>query len=138
MSTRGRELVENEEQCENKKMKSIVVEEQEQEEGSESGFVDLDQDTLHDVLKRVDEVTLMRVARVNKLWRKVAGECLPAILGPLVNGVAPLGFTPGRYNLAVSLLAYERVNLPQVAKPPPLDFYSIDPQVFSSQIGPWV
>ena len=46
MSPRGRELVENEEQYENKKMKSIVVEEQEQEEGSESetGFVDLDED----------------------------------------------------------------------------------------------
>ena len=77
----GRELVENEEQYENKKMKSIVVEEQEQEEGSESetGFVDLDWDTLLNVLERVDVVTLGRAACVNKLWREVAlDERLPA------------------------------------------------------------
>ena len=73
MSPRGCELVENEEQGKNKKMKSIVVEEQEQEqeEGSESGFVDLDNDTLHNVLKRVDMVTLGRAACVNKLWSKL-------------------------------------------------------------------
>ena len=78
MSPRGRELVENEEQDENKKMKSIVVEEQEQEEGSEreseTGFVDFDQDTLRNLLKRVDAVTLGRAECVNKLWRKVARD----------------------------------------------------------------
>ena len=82
-------------------------------------------------------VNLMRVACVNRLWRKVARALQfwePIVLGPSINDVGPPGFISCRNGL---LLDYHRVILPQVAKPPPLDFYSINPQVFSSQIGPW-
>ncbi|KAF3949006.1 hypothetical protein CMV_025063 [Castanea mollissima] len=122
MCPRGRGLVENEEQYENKKMKSIVVEEQEEEEeegsGSEreTGFVDLNQDMLHNVLKFVDMVTLGRAACVNKLWSKVALDD----------------------RLWAPFIIYRRRGLPwafhrMILRPPP-----IDPQVFSRQIEPWV
>ncbi|KAM4129394.1 hypothetical protein ACJW30_01G019500 [Castanea mollissima] len=37
-----------------------------------TGFVDLDEDTLLEVFKRVDMKTLLRVACVNKLWYTTA------------------------------------------------------------------
>ena len=149
MNSCGRGLVESEEQDENKKMKLIVVEEQEQEEGSESesesrtGFVDLDPDTLLNVLKRVDAdaVTLGRAACVNKLWREVAlDERLwePIVKRILIN-MFPLnpsdkfehlidekGF---RYLFHSFYKFLRKSSLPQN-----LDFYSID---FSKKIRPW-
>ena len=153
MSPRGRELVENEEQYENKKMKSIAVEEQEQEEGSESesetGFVDLDQDTLFNVLQRVDAVTLRRAECVNKLWRKVAqdGRLWEPIatrfwasigrlesLDKIRHCLRPVIFRWALHGRNIILL--EKYISSDFNSIP--DFYSIDPQVFSRQIRPWV
>ena len=153
MSPRGRELVENEEQDEKKKMKSIVVEEQVQEEGSESesetGFVDLDQDTLLNVLQRVDLLTLRRAGCVNKLWRKVAQDdrlwepivtrfwASRGMLKSLDNIRRYLRFSTVRRALRIcSPIDLENFIRSDFNSIP--DFYSIDPQVFSSQIRPWV
>ena len=152
MSPRGRELVENEEQDENKKMKSIVVEEQEQEEGSESesesetGFVDLDQDTLLNVLKRVDLVTLGRAECVNKLWSKVARDDrlwepiatrFWASTGRLEVSKDYLRWMSFRQAFRASNPRYLGYNTASDFNSIP-DFFSIDPQVFSSQKRPWV
>ena len=150
MSPRGRELVENEEQDENKKMKSIVVEEQEQEEGSEreseTGFVDFDQDTLLNVLKRVDLVTLGRAECVNKLWSKVARD--DRLWEPIATR---FWASTGRLEVSKDYLRWMSFRQAFRASNPIYlgnytasyfnsipDFYSIDPQVFSSQIRPWV
>ncbi|KAM4129396.1 hypothetical protein ACJW30_01G019700 [Castanea mollissima] len=154
---RGRELVENEEQYENKKMESIVVEEQEEEEEgsegeSETGFVDLDQDTLRNVLERVDAVTLGRAQCVNKLWRKVASD--DRIWEPIavkfwvgIGGRESLdkmihfsrgtGFGPAVCYWMHLYVGESNFNTPSDYNSIP-DFNSIDPQVFSSQIEPWV
>ncbi|KAL0017481.1 hypothetical protein SO802_004550 [Lithocarpus litseifolius] len=145
MKPRRRGLVESEEQGENKKMKSIVVEEQ--EEGSESrsgtGFVDLDRDSLYNVFKRLDAVSLGRAECVNKQCRMVAQDWR------LWEPFATMFWTSrGGY---VSVDAFRNVirmtGFPRIVytkiilrmmKHLPLDFYSIDPRVFSRQIKPWV
>ena len=154
MSPGGRELVENEEQDEKKKMKSIVVEEQVQEEGSESesetGFVDLDQDTLFNVLQRVDAVTLGRAMCVNKLWRMVGED--DWLWGPIATSFwASNGGLEFLDNIKIHFLHRMGFRQAFCAIYPSYfgkykasdsnsipDFYSIDPQVFSSQIRPWV
>ncbi|KAM4129397.1 hypothetical protein ACJW30_01G019800 [Castanea mollissima] len=79
MKKRG--LAENheqeEEQQEDKKMKRIRVEEEEEEENeeeNESGFVNLDENLLYEVLKHVDARTLGSAACVSKLWHKTVQD----------------------------------------------------------------
>ncbi|XP_030924878.1 F-box protein GID2-like [Quercus lobata] len=146
MNSCGRGLVESEEQDENKKMKLIVVEEQEQEEGSESesesrtGFVDLDPDTLLNVLKRVDAdaVTLGRAACVNKLWRKVAGD--DQLWEPIVTRHFLRSGGYGRFDVFRKevpkfggFCRFHSLRLWPLSKPPPSDFFSIDPTVLKIQ-----
>ncbi|XP_075651728.1 F-box protein GID2-like [Castanea sativa] len=80
MKKRG--LAENheqeEEQQEDKKMKRIRVEEEEEEEENEeeneSGFMNLDENLLYEVLKHVDARTLGSAACVSKLWHKTVQD----------------------------------------------------------------
>ena len=135
MNSCGRGLVENEEQ--DKKVKSIVVEEQEEEEGSESEtrFVDLDQDVLHNVLKRVDVVTLGRAACVNQLWRAVAQD--ERLWEPIVTRHFLRSGGYGRFDVFRKevpkfggFCRFYSLRLWSLSKPPPSDFFSIDPTVF--------
>uniref|UniRef100_A0A7N2KY44 F-box protein n=1 Tax=Quercus lobata TaxID=97700 RepID=A0A7N2KY44_QUELO len=113
-------------------MNSIVVEEQEQEEGS--GFVDLEPD------KRVDEVTLARAACVNKLWREVARDkrlWKPLALRLCANaGGLELLCEEANPILGRSFVQRFYSRRPLIT-PPPSDFYSINPQVFSNRLRPW-
>ena len=75
MKKRG--LAENhddEEQQQDKKMKRIRVEEEENEEENESGFVNLDENLLYEVLKHVDARTLGSAACVSKLWHRTVQD----------------------------------------------------------------
>ncbi|XP_075672022.1 F-box protein GID2-like [Castanea sativa] len=138
MNSCGRGLVENEEQ--DKKVKSIVVEEQEEEEEdeSETRFVDLHGDVLHNVLKRVDVVTLGRAACVNKPWCKVARD--ERLWEPIATTLVLRSGGYGRFDEFRKVVPkfggfrqFHRLCLRPLSKPPPSDFFSIDPSVFSRQ-----
>ncbi|KAF3949007.1 hypothetical protein CMV_025064 [Castanea mollissima] len=123
-------------------------------ENEEQSIVDLDQDTLRNVLERVDAVTLLRAEGVNKLWRKVARDdrLWEPIALRLWAGSGKLEcidemthyirFRAVGFRTAVRHWIYSYVGKPNLNTPSDYnsipDFYSIDPQVFSSQIGPWV
>ena len=64
----------DEEQQQDKKMKRIRVEEEENEEENESGFVNLDENLLYEVLKHVDARTLGSAACVSKLWHRTVQD----------------------------------------------------------------
>ncbi|XP_030955608.1 F-box protein GID2-like [Quercus lobata] len=75
MKKRG--LAENhddEEEQQDRKMKRIRVEEEENEEENESGFVNLDENLLYEVLKHVDARTLGSAACVSKLWHRTVQD----------------------------------------------------------------
>ncbi|KAH9758107.1 F-box protein GID2 [Citrus sinensis] len=60
-----------------KKVKQEEEEEEEEEEGEQSketGFTNLDENLLFEVLKHADARTLARAACVNKLWHKTAQD----------------------------------------------------------------
>ena len=119
-------------------MNSIVVEEQEQEEGSESETRDLDRDALLNVFKRLDEFTLALAACVNKVWRTAAQD--DRLWEPIVTRLVLRSGGYGRFDVFKKEVPkfggfrrFHRLCLRPLSKPLPSDFYSIDPTVFTIQ-----
>ena len=112
---------------------------------------DLDPCALYNVLKHVDAVTLGRAECVNRLWGRVA--CDDRLWEPIArkfwasNGMLEfsrdcLRWMSFRQAFRASIL-YKAGHTVTMADAPSdfnsiPDFYSIDSQVFSSQIRPWV